>query len=66
MRMTPTLSSGLFFLSDYDLLLTLDSDHFVKHKDILDKLKVGTDIKFRGYIKHLGKASELVRPGIKK
>lgn len=34
-RMDPALR-GLFYSSDYDLLLTLDSDHFISNQEALD------------------------------
>jgi len=32
MRMDPPMK-GLFFSSDYDILLVLDSEHFIKNQD---------------------------------
>lgn len=59
-RMDPALK-GLFFSSDYDLLLVLDSEHFLKNQDSLDRLRVGSDIKFKGFLKNLGKVEEQYR-----
>ena len=56
-RMDPPLKGGLFYASDYDLLLVLDSQHFTKNEEALDRLKVGSDIKFKGFLRNLGKAS---------
>ena len=56
-RMEPPLR-GLFFSSDYDLLVVLDADHFERNKDALDLLRVGSDIKFTGFLRNLGKVSE--------
>ena len=49
---------GLFKESDYDLLLVLDKEHFQKNQDALDALRVGSDIKFKGFLRNLGKVSE--------
>lgn len=56
-RMNPPLK-GLFRDSDYDLLLVLDSEHFQRNTEALDMLKVGSDIKFKGFLKNLGGVSE--------
>ena len=55
--MNPPLK-GLFRDSDYDLLLVLDSEHFQRNTEALDMLKVGSDIKFKGFLKNLGRVSE--------
>ena len=57
-RMDPPLNVGEFYMSDYDLLLLLDLDHFTKHQFVLDKLHVGTDIKFKGHLRNLGRADK--------
>ena len=56
-RMDPPLKGGLFYSSDYDLLLVLDAKHFTANREALDRLKVGSDIKFKGFLRNLGKAS---------
>ena len=43
-RMDPVLRGGVFYASDYDLLLVLDSHHFTRNRDALDQLRVGSDI----------------------
>ena len=53
-RMDPPLR-GLFHNSDYDLLLVVDKEHFNKNQAALDSLRVGSDIKFKGFLKNLGK-----------
>ena len=50
---------GYFADSDYDLLLVLDSEHFEKNQDILYQLQVGSLIKFKGFLRNLGKVSEM-------
>ena len=56
-RMDPAMR-GIFYSSDYDLLLTLDSEHFLKNRDALDQMRVGSDIKFKGFLRNLGKGSD--------
>ena len=53
-RMDPPLR-GLFHNSDYDLLLVIDKEHFEKNQEALDSLRIGSDIKFKGFLKNLGK-----------
>lgn len=55
-RMDPNLR-GLFYSSDYDLLLVLDAEHFNRNQEELDMLRIGSDIKFKGFLRNLGKAS---------
>ena len=55
--MDPPLK-GLFFSSDYDLLLVLDSDHFLRNQEQLNLLRVGSDIKFKGFLRSMGKVGE--------
>jgi len=50
---------GHFVDSDYDLLLVLDSEHFEKNQDELYRLQVGSLIKFKGFLRNLGKVSDL-------
>ena len=45
---------GLFSNSDHDLLLVLDAEHMQKNLDALLNLHVGSDIKFKGFLKNLG------------
>ena len=56
-RMDPAMR-GVFYSSDYDLLLTLDSEHFLKNRDALDQMRIGSDIKFKGFLRNLGKGSD--------
>ena len=58
-RMDPRMR-GIFFSSDYDLLLVLDSEHFTRNREILDKLRPGSDIKFRGFLRSMGPSAEPV------
>ena len=60
-RMDPPLKGGVFYSSDYDLLLVMDSEHFMKNREALDRLKVGSDIKFKGFLRNLGKADDQYR-----
>ena len=50
---------GHFADSDYDLLLVLDSEHFEKYQDVLYALRVGSLVKFKGFLRNLGKVSDM-------
>lgn len=39
--------------SDSDLILWLDTFHFNKHEVLIDELRLGDKITFRGYIRNL-------------
>ena len=45
---------GVFSQQDYDLTLSFDLEHFERNKDTLDRLKVGSDIEFTGFLRNLG------------
>ena len=49
-RMSPPLGAGVLGVSDYDLLLIFNIDHFEKNQEVIGKLHVGTHIKFTGYL----------------
>ena len=51
--MNPPLK-GIYAGEDHDLELTFDEAHFLKNQDVLGKLKLGTDIKFKGYLRNIG------------
>ena len=51
--MSPPLK-GIFAGEDHDLELTFDEEHFNKNLDVLNKLKVGSDIRFTGYLRNIG------------
>ena len=55
-RMDPPLKS--WHSTDYDLLLVLDSEHFNRNQEALDQMRVGSDIKFKGFLRALGGESE--------
>ena len=52
-RMSPPLR-GVFSQQDYDLTLAFDRDHYDRNKETLDRLKVGSDIEFTGFVRNLG------------
>ena len=60
------MKGGLFYNSDYDLLLVLNSEHFIKNREALERLKVGSDIKFRGFLHNLGRASDQFKGNYKR
>ena len=45
---------GIFDGQDHDLELTFDEEHFNRNRATLDKLKVGSDIRFTGYLRNIG------------
>ena len=52
-RMNPPLQ-GLYSGADHDLELIFDEDHFTKFQQTLDSLRVGSDIRFTGYLRDIG------------
>ena len=51
--MSPPIK-GIFDGQDHDLELIFDEEHFNRNREALDKLKVGSDIRFTGYLKNIG------------
>ena len=45
---------GVFSQQDYDLTLAFDIEHFERNEAILDRLKVGSDVEFTGFVRNLG------------
>lgn len=51
--MDPSIK-GFFAGEDHDLELTFDEEHFNRNMAIIEKLQVGSDIRFKGYLRNIG------------